>query len=349
MKLVEDNKPYLHFLQEMKQAIVKSRYTAATLANREQLQLYLLIGRQLDEKISTQQWGAKVLETISFDLQKLIPGLKGFSTRNLKNMRQFFTAYQHTQFGQLPTAQTPNTLENNHFFGISFTHHLILLNKCRQVEERMFYMEKAATLFWSVAILEHQVATDLYAKKGTLPHNFNESLPKQLLPAVSDVFHDEYLLNYLNLKGIESEREVENRIVANIREFILRMGKGFSFIGNQFRIEVSGEEFYIDLLFFNRQIQCLVAFELKQGKFKPEYAGQLNFYLNILDEYVKLPHENNSIGIILCKEKNNAVVEFSIKTMNTAMGVATYRLSKEVPKQLSDCLPSIEEITKLLD
>ncbi|WP_462238819.1 PDDEXK nuclease domain-containing protein [Ferruginibacter sp.] len=182
-----------------------------------------------------------------------------------------------------------------------------------------------------------------------MPNNFKSTIKESLKPSVLKVFKDEYLLDFIAGDELEDERHIEQQVVLNIRNFILQMGKGFCFIGNQYRIEVDGDEFFIDLLFFNRILQCLVAFELKKGKFKPADAGQLNFYLNVLDEKVKLQQENSSIGIVLCKEKNNTVVEFAIKSFDKAMGVATYKTSKQTPVQMKGILPNTNELGKLLE
>lgn len=378
------NKPYLSFISELKQSIIRSRYQAASLANREQLMLYLYVGKKLSEKIKIEKWGAKVLQQIAEDLQKELPGLRGFSDRNLNKMKQFFEAYYSflimpsataqltksldtkgkrpimpsatAQIGQSVTAQLkknkkPLPLKEeqlNAFFNISFTHHILLLNKCKDSQERFFYIQSAASEMWSIAILQHQIASKLYKKQGKLPNNFKTALPEHIRATALNVFKDNYFFDFVTLEEFENERGLEDKIVANIRKFIMTVGKGFSFIGNQYRMEVDGEEFFVDLLFYNRILQCLVAFELKKEKFKPEHAGKLNFYLNVLDDKVKLPNENPSIGIILCKEKNNSIVEYAFKSINKAMGVATYKLSTEVPKKLKGILPDAEAFKKLL-
>ena len=271
----------------------------------------------LSEKITVQKWGAKVIGQIADDLREQLPGLRGFSDRNLKNMRQFFNAYRDLAIGQSLTAQLQGNEDQlftinppamtqlddpclKAFFGISFTHHILLLNKCTDSEERFFYIFQASSQFWSVSILEHNLKANLFAKQGKLPNNFSETLPKEISQTSGEVFRDEYLMDFMDLDENADERKVESEIVENIKEFILRMGKGFYFIGNQYRIELDGEEFFIDLLFYNRHLQSMVIFELKRAKFRPEHAGKLNFYLNVLDEKIKLPHENPGIGIILC-------------------------------------------------
>lgn len=356
------DKNYLAFINSLKQEIIKSRYQAARLANREQLLLYFKTGRMLSEKVKTQKWGTKVLEQIATDLQSNLPGLKGFSFTNLKKMRQFYEAYPNLEIGPSATVQIedPNlaekanaigplaTIQLEAFYSISFTHHILLLNRCKNTDERHFYIENSATQFWSVSVMEHQIDANLFQKQGKLPNNFKATMTESLKPSALNVFKDEYLLDFIAGSELEDERHIEQQVVLNIRNFILQMGKGFCFMGNQYRIEVDGDEFFIDLLFFNRHLQCLVAFELKKGKFKPADAGQLNFYLNVLDEKVKLQQENSSIGIVLCKEKNNTVVEFAIKSFDKAMGVATYKTSKQTPIQMKGILPDTDELGKLL-
>ena len=363
---MKPDKNYLEFIRSLKQEIINSRYRAARLANREQLFLYYKTGGMLSEKVKAQKWGTKVLEQIAVDLQNNLPGLKGFSFTNLKKMRQFYEAYPNFEIRPSVTAQMAGTdfmaqkersnsirplatTQLEMFWSISFTHHILLLNRCKKVEERLFYIENAAIQFWSINVMEHQIDADLFQKQGTLPNNFQTTITESLKPSALMVFKDEYLLDFIAGDELDDERHIEQQVVLNIRNFILQMGKGFCFIGNQYRLEVDGDEFFIDLLFFNRHLQCLVAFELKKGKFKPADAGQLNFYLNVLDEKVKLQQENSSIGIVLCKEKNNTVVEFAIKSFDKAMGVATYKTSKQTPVQMKGILPDTDELGKLLE
>lgn len=349
------DKTYIQFITDLKQNIIQSRYIAARLANKEQLMLYFKTGKMLSEKIAAQGWGAKVVERIADDLQKQLPGLRGFSYRNLMNMKKFYDEYQSITFLQSVTAEIGQseigqsvTAQLSAFFGISFTHHLLLLNRCKMVEERFFYMIEASVRCWSVNVLEHQLNADLYRHRGKLPNNFDTTLPKELRSSALQVFQDEYLMDFISQEDTEDERIFEDKVVADIKNFIIRMGKGFCFIGNQYKLEVGGDEFFIDLLFFNRCLHCLVVFELKRGKFKPEYAGQLNFYLNVLDEQVKQPDENPSIGIVLCKEKNNNVVEFSVRKVDNAMGVAKYRTTREIPEEMKGILPDAHELIKIL-
>ncbi len=301
------NNTYSQFVQQVKQQILESRYQAAKLVNRELLLLYYNIGKMLYQKIKQAKWGDKVLQNISADLQKELPGLKGFSQRNLKKMRQFYEEYRQLPIGPLTTAQLETTSKRQTvsvdavvtqqiqkkekeplttaqiepeviktFFSISFTHHVLLI-AIKNTTERFFYMQQAAAYHWTVNLLQYHIESDLYHQKGKLPNNFTTTLPQKLAAHALDAFKDEYLLDFININPEEDERVLEQEIVNNIKHFILSLGTGFSFIGNQHRLVVDEEEFFTDLLFFNRNLQCLVAIELKKGKFKPEYAGKLNF------------------------------------------------------------------------
>jgi predicted nuclease of restriction endonuclease-like (RecB) superfamily len=359
------NQSYQQFLKELKQSITQSRYVAARFANREQIELYIRTGCRLSQKIALEKWGSKVIDQLAADLQKELPGLRGFSYRNLMKMKQFAEEYKSFEFLPLPTAETGTVdateilplataeldlnILSKYFFDISFTHHILLLNKCKNIEERFFYIAQAATQYWSVSMLDHKINEGLFRHQGRLPNNFGNTVSKELKETTLQVFQDEYLWDFMSLDGEENERGIENEIVSNIRKFILDLGKGFSFIGNQYRLEVDGQEFFIDLLFFNRHLQALVIFELKRGAFKPEYAGQLNFYLNVLDDKVKLPHENPSIGIIICKEKSNTVVEYAFKSIDNAMGAATFKTVRSVPNEMKGILPDADKLSELLE
>ncbi|MBC8155993.1 MAG: DUF1016 domain-containing protein [Bacteroidetes bacterium] len=337
---------YSSLLSDISSQILQSRYRAARMVNRELLLLYFAVGKRLSGKITAEKWGSKVVEQLSADLQKQLPGLRGFSYRNLKNMRQFADVYDQL-IGQTSSAQLEG-VELNVFLSLGFSHHILLLNRCGDLPERIFYMQKAVANQWTHEMLDWQIKAKTYQKQGLLPNNFADTLPELLKETALQAFKDEYLLDFINVEA-DDERVVEKGIVQNIREFILKMGTGFSFIGNQYRLVVDEHEFFVDLLFFNRQLQCLVAVELKRGEFKPEYLGQLNFYVNVLNDLVKLPHENPSVGILLCKEKSNAIVEYAFEGYKTPMGVATYQLSSDLPEHLRNVLPDPESLKKLLD
>lgn len=366
---------YYQAIQAIKSAILQSRYRAATLVNRELLSLYFGIGKFISENSRNRFWGTNAIETISAKLQHELPGLRGFSPVNIKRMRQFYEEWEkciQNADGQkyvirpsvADEIQTDLLLANrplltddlvnlnfDHFLSIGFTHHYEILIKTKTVEERLFYVNSCAKEFWSVEKLKYNLKISLFQKQGSMPNNFgktiqNPNLQKQALQS----FKDEYLLDFINIEDPDEldERLLENEIVLHIKKFIMALGSDFSFLGNQYRLEVDEKEFFIDLLFFNRRIQCLVAIELKRGEFKPEYAGKLNFYLSALDEYIKLPHENSSIGIILCKSQSKKIVEFAFRNTSKPMGVATYQLTTQLPEQYRDILPDAETLKKLL-
>lgn len=352
-----------HIILELKEAILQSRYQAARLVNKEMIALFFEIGKKISRNTKENAWGSKILEQISAELQNELPGIKGFSSGNLKKMRVFADFWQeHLSIG----SAVPNQLENSVraisstvsnqipenfadvFFSVSFSHHYIIASKSDTFEEAWFYLCKTVNEFWGFRNLEKQLKDKLYQQQGTLPNNFKAILNNE---KVLKTFKDEYLLDFINIEDPdeEDERLIENEIVRNIKKFILTIGSDFAFMGNQYRLIVEEQEYFIDLLFFNRKLQCLVAFELKTGKFKPEYLGKMNFYLSALDDTIKQSHENPSIGIILCKEKNNKIVEYSFKDFNKAMGVATYKTSNEIPEQYKEALPNAESLKKLLD
>ncbi len=353
---------YLDFLRDVKDRILQSRYRAARLVNRELLLLYFAVGKRLSEKVAAEQWGNKVITQLSADLQKELPGLRGFSASNLKNMRQFADAYNEL-IEQSSTEQARDTagqrdvigqtasgqLDIDVFLSLGFSHHVLLLNRCNNLPERVFYMRRAVANQWTHEMLDWQIKARAYQKRDqTLPNNFSTTLPESIRDTALQAFKDEYLLDFINVES-DDERVIEKGIVQNIKAFILKAGKGFAFIGNQHRLLVDGDEFFVDLLFYNRQLRCLVAVELKKGKFKPMYAGQLNFYLNVLNDQERMPDENPAIGIVLCKEKNDKTVEYAFQSIHNPMGVATYQLSSDLPDHLRDVLPDPETLKRLLD
>lgn len=379
---------FLKIVRDISENIRTSRYLAARNANRESLLLYYRTGRLLSARITSTDWGDAALEIISKGIQKNFPGIRGFSIRNLYNMRQFYEAYssieilqsltaesRHNKVLQLATAEisipetsqsvtgqiatvligraTTAQINNNRqnriddvFFQIGFTHHILLLQKCPDLEERIFYMCKAVQNQWSVDVLGYHIASKLYRKKGALPSNFNKTIPATLKQHALEAFKDEYLLNFISISEEDSEIVLENELVKNLRDFLMSLGREFAFLGNQYRIVVDDDEFFVDLLFYHRRLQSLIAIELKAGKFKPEYAGKMNFYLEALDQYVKLEHENPSIGIILCKEKKNTVVEFAFKRVDRPMGVATYIYDEKLPPEYRKYLPTPAQLIK---
>ncbi|MFS2808371.1 PDDEXK nuclease domain-containing protein [Parabacteroides distasonis] len=361
---------YIEAVKAIKEAILRSQYRAAASVNKEQLSLYYGIGRYVSENSRKGFWGKGAIEQISSILQKELPGLRGFSASNIKNMRIFYEAWESVLNRQpladdlvlnekllLSVIRQPLAGEFNwtDFLSIGFSHHTEIIAKAKGLDARLFYIHECATRYWNKYTLRDYLKADLYHHRGVLPNNFAQTLPdtKQAIKAICS-FKDDYLLDFINIEELDeqeediNERVIEKAIVANVKKFIMTFGQDFSFIGNQYRIEVAGEEMFIDLLFFNRELNSLVAVELKSGKFRSSYLGQLNTYLSALDSYVRKPHENPSIGIILCREMNQTFVEFAVRDYNKPMGVATYRASEEMPERLRKALPDIDELKKLL-
>ncbi|HAT76476.1 MAG TPA: hypothetical protein DCS19_06445, partial [Flavobacterium sp.] len=386
---------YLQAVQQIKTAILRSRYEAAALANTELLKLYFGIGQYVSFHSRNKNWGKGAIDSISSLLQQELHGLRGFSATNIKNMRLFYEGWEFMQpflidekaplfqFSeeelnrQLPSAelnsiirQLPTDdlndgflirqlataeLENEFvelFLKVPFTQQRLILRGANVLEERVFYIQKVATEFWSYETLKHHLKSNLYQRQGKLVHNFQTTLSENSFRQKALMaFKDEMLLDFINIEDADEEpdeRVLENAIVQNIKKFIMALGTEYSFIGNQHRLIIEDEEYFIDLLFFNRKIQSLVAIELKKGKFKAEYVGKMNLYLSALDEMVKQPHENPSIGIILCKEKNNKIVEFAFRDTSKPMGVVTYKTYNDLPEAYKNILPDTEALKGLL-
>lgn len=367
MEIAHISQEYLQAVKDIKSAILKSRYAAAKQANKELLKLYYSVGGYVSAHSRDGYWGSNAIETIAKGLQQELPGLRGFSARNIKNMRMFYeqwspyinrqmtsddliSSYTSTNYviRQMASAELPI----DDFMAVGFSLHMEILTKVKTLEERLFYIHRSANDFWNYTTLKRQLKSDLYNKEGSIRQtNFNHTISEDDFKRKAlQSFKDEYLLDFINIEDPEEvdERVIEQSIIQNIKNFIMAFGKDFAFMGNQYHLEVEGHDYYIDLLFFSRKLRSLVAFELKRGEFKPEYTGKLNFYLSALDEYVKLPGENPSIGIILCKSKSDKIVELSFRDTSKPMGVATYRTSSELPKELRDALPDMEDLKKLL-
>jgi predicted nuclease of restriction endonuclease-like (RecB) superfamily len=377
---------YSEAIKAIKSAILQSRYRAAALANREMLSLYYGIGKFISENSRGDYWGTNAIEVISMQLQQELPGLRGFGAANIKYMRLFYESWSNVLNRHLPSDEIQNSyllaknknvtnrqtvsdeiqtdillanrpsiagdLETKYFLSVGFSHHCEIIAKTQTLEERLFYIQRCASEFWSYRTLQYHLKDRLFHKQGAIANNFNKTIANiDFRKAALNAFKDEYLLDYINIEDPDDEpdeRVLEQEIMLNIKKFIMALGNDFSFIGNQFRVEVDGKERFVDLLFFNRRIQSLVAIELKKGEFKPEYAGKLNFYLSALDDMVKLPHENPSIGIILCKSQGQKTVEYAFRDISKPMGVANYRLAHELPEQYKDILPNAETLKQLL-
>ena len=367
---------YNQAVEIIKSAVLESQYLAAKGANAVQLSLYFGIGKYVSENTRTGVWGTGAVENISKSLNSEIPGLRGFSSRNLKNMRLFYECWKDIQINSAATAaeltedkiyynllltdksvaETAD-LDINEFLSIGFTHHMEIITKAKTVEERVFYVHQTYVNSWNKYTLRDMLKADVYSHQGLLPNNFSQTITdvKTAIKAVG-MYKDEYLLDFINVEELDvtdiqdiDERVVEKQIVKNIKNFILKLGSSFCFVGNQHKLSVGDEEFFIDLLFYNRDLQCLVAIELKKGKFKPSYLGQLNFYLSALDNIEKRDGENPSIGLLLCRDMDKAVVELAVRDYNNPMGVATYSIPNDVPDKYKSLCPIMQKAKELLE
>lgn len=329
-------KGYKSFFKEVKERIHLAQYDALRSVNKEHIALCWDIGKMIVEKQKKYGWGKSIVENLSSDLQNEFPDTSGFSSRNLWYMRNFYFIYYKN------TKLQPMVAE------IGWAHNLLIMEKCKDDLEREFYIKMTKKYGWTKAVLIHQIENQSYQKYLLNQTNFEKTLPEKYKRQAILAVKDEYTLDFLELSDEHSERELEAAIVNNIRKMLIELGGYFTFIGNQYRLDVGGQEYFIDLLLYHRQLRCLVAIELKIGEFNPEYAGKMQFYLTALNEQAKLEAENPSIGMIFCKEKNRIVVEYALRDSTHPMGVATYKITQTLPKNLKGLLPSQKEIQNKL-
>lgn len=328
--------PYLNFVNEIKEKIHKAQYEALKQVNTTLLTLYWEIGKSIVEKQKQYGWGKSIVETLSKDLQFEFPGAKGYSVQNLWYMRQMYIIHK-------------DNLKLQPLVGeISWSHNIVILSKCKDDFEREFYLKMTKKNGWSKNVLINQIEGKSYEKFLLNQTNFENAKPLKNKYQAKLAVKDEYNFEFLEISDLHTEKELEQALMKNIRQFLLELGSDFSFMGNQFRLQVGDETFFIDLLFFHRKLKSLVAIELKAGKFKPEFAGKMNFYLTVLDDTIKQDNENSSIGIIICKNKNKTIVEYALKSTNSPIGVASYSLSSTLPKAYKNLLPSPKEIEENL-
>jgi len=327
---------YSQFLGDIKNRIRSAQYAALKAVNKEQIQLNWDIGKSIVEKQELLGWGKSVVEQLSKDLQAEFPGQSGWSARNLWLMKQFYEVYRENTILQPLVAE------------IGWTHNILIMSKCKGDLQREFYIRMTRKYGWTKDVLIHQIEGNSYALYLTNQTNFEQTLPEKYRNQAILAVKDEYQFDFLNLADKHSERELETALVNNIRQFLIEMGGDFSFMGNQYRIEETGDEYFIDLLLFHRRLKSLVAIELKIGDFIPEYAGKMQFYLSLLNDKVRLPDENPSIGIIICKSKKRTRVDYALRNANQPIGISTYSLTNKLPEQLVGFLPSPEKITENL-
>lgn len=367
---------YNDAVKQIKTAILQSQAKALKGVNQEQLALYYGVGRFISQNSRAGFWGKDAIDTISRQLSTEVPGLRGFSPRNLRNMRMFYEEWKcldtnladasaKLDFGSKSADSSANLdsckslapleiadIPIVAFFSIGFSHHTLILSKTKTLEERRYYIQLCSDLQLSYDALERKIAEDAYHNQGNMPNNFGMTIPdyKRAFQAIQ-MFKDEYLLDYINVEQLGErdedidERVIENEIVHNVKNFIMTFGRGFSYMGNQVHYDKLGHDHWVDMLFFNRILKSLVVIELKKGSFKPAYLGQLAAYLRVLDDEERIEGENPSVGIVLCKDADRAYVEYVLQDYTKPMGVATYKSSQE---RLRELLPDEEEIKKLL-
>ncbi|MCF6156139.1 MAG: DUF1016 domain-containing protein [Candidatus Brocadia sp.] len=327
------SKEYLNFLNEIKTRIATARIQTVRSVNKKLIKLYWDIGKAIVERQKKYTWGDNIVEALARDLREAFPESVGFSGRNLWNMRRFYEEYKDKPFLQQLVAEIP------------WGHNLLIMEKLTDDKEREYYIRSSRDFGWSRNVLLNQIKAGAYplSLKHKI-HNFPKTLSVHLAEQADETIKSAYCLGFLGITKPVLERELEKRLVEKIKQFILELGFGFSFIGNQYRLTLGNNEYFIDLLFYNRKLKCLVALELKTGRFEPEYAGKMDFYLHLLDEQVKMKDENPSVGIILCADKDNIVVEYALRSVKKPIGVAEYYLTKRLPKAFKGKLPDVQDL-----
>ena len=325
------------WIKNLKSKVRTARTKAALTLNSQMLELYWEIGKDISERQENTNWGSKFIEQTAIELISEFPDIKGFSRRNLYAIRQWFLFYSEIyQFVPRFVAQIP------------WGHNRLIISKVKDLEEAEFYCEKVIQNGWDRDTLEIQIQNKLFVKKGSAITNFQETLPNQQSKLAEEILKDPYNFDFLGLQDEALEKAIEDELVKNITKFLLELGKGFAFLGRQYKIEISETDYFIDLLFYHLDLRCYVVIELKAGKFKPEYAGKLNFYLSAVDSQVKRPDDNKSIGVLLCKKKDRIEAEYALRDINKPMGISEFRLNDAIPDEMKSKLPSIEELENKL-
>jgi predicted nuclease of restriction endonuclease-like (RecB) superfamily len=336
ISLMQPPEGYGDWLAELKQRIHTAQQKATLAVNRELVLLYWQIGHDILARQAEQGWGAKVIERLAHDLHNAFPEMKGFSRTNLLYMRSFAEAWPDEQIVQQAVGQLP------------WGHNLVLLGKLKTAEERLAYAQKTLEHGWSRNVLVMQIETRLIERQGNAITNFEQCLPKPESDLARESLKDPYRFDFLGLGDEAQEREIEHALVRHVTEFLLELGAGFAFVGKQMHLEVGGDDFFLDLLFYHLKLRCYVVIELKAGDFKPEHLGQLGFYLTAVDRQVKAADDQPTIGLLLCKSKNKVVAEYALGDKTQPMGIAEYKLRESLPESLETSLPSIEQIEREL-
>ena len=323
---------YVQWLADIKNRVSAARHKAALAVNAELVSLYWHIGRDILQRQAAQGWGSKVIDRLGRDLREAFPEMKGFSTRNLKYMRAFAEAWTDFEIVQQVAAQLP------------WFHLCTLIDKVKDSQQREWYLKQAIVQGWSRTTLEIHIKNRLHERQGKAVTNFAARLPAPTSTLAQETLKDPYLFDFLSLGEDAQEREIENALMQHITRFLLELGNGFAFVGRQYRLEVNGDEFFIDLLFYHTRLKCYVVVELKATAFKPEHAGQLNFYLAAVDAQIKAPDDHPTIGLLLCKTQNRLVAEYALSGIDKPIGIAEYELVRALPEPLVTNLPTVEQL-----
>ncbi len=323
---------YDEFLRGLKERIRTAQVRAALAVNRELVLLYWRIGQDILERQRQSGWGSKVIDRLAADLRSAFPEMSGFSPRNLKYMRAFAEAWPDEDFVQQVAAQLP------------WFHNCTILDKLKNLAERIWYAQQTIENGWSRNILIHQIESNLFHRKGKAITNFDRTLPAPQSELAQQIIKDPYNFDFLSLGSEAKERDLERGLIAQLQKFLLELGVGFAFVGSQYPLEVDGEDFFIDLLFYHLKLRCFVVIDLKMDQFRPEYAGKMNFYLSAVDDLLKHSSDQPSLGIILCKTNKKMVVEYALRDTSKPLGVAEYRITAALPERLKGNLPSIEDL-----
>lgn len=348
---------YQQILKGLKDKIRQARLQASLAVNAQLLAVYWEVGKVIMQQEKEEGWGAKTIERLSADLRAEFTDMKGFSVRNLRYMREFAKAYPGFSILQPSVAKLPRMKKGKSETGflqplvakIPWTHHTIILDRTNSEAERLFYLQKTVENGWSKSILSLQIENKLFTRQGKVIANFENTLPAVDSDLAQETFKNPYVFDFLTLNEEAKEREVERALMQHLKKFMLELGKGFAYVGNQYNLVVEDDDYFLDLLFYNIHLKCYVVFELKIGDFKPDFAGKLNFYTNTVNEEIKGADDKPTIGILLCKAPNKTVVKYSLQGIKTPIGVSEYQFASSLPKQLKGGMPTIEELEKEIE
>ncbi|MGI6479839.1 MAG: PDDEXK nuclease domain-containing protein [Salinivirgaceae bacterium] len=336
MSLTKKHTEYINWVNELKTLIQRTQIKASISVNRELMSLYWTIGKSISEKVNTANWGSSVVEELSKDLKEEFPNQKGFSRSNLFSMKKWFEFYSQSEIDIEKIQQLVGL--------IPWGHNVVIISKSKNIEEAIFYSNKTIENNWSRSVLLHQIELNLYERHGKAITNFTETLPTPHSELATETLKDPYKFDFLTLQEKALEKDIEIQLVKHITSFLLELGTGFSFVGQQVPVKIDNQDFYIDLLFYHIKLKCYVVVELKAIEFKAEFAGKMNLYLSAIDDSLKTKAENPTIGLLLCKSKSKIIAEYALRGMTQPIGIAEYEINNAIPKEIKTELPTIEEI-----